>query len=49
MNIQATFYTMTGQVFKSGTYKTMKALRRARDRYEMAYGACLRMETKEVL
>jgi hypothetical protein len=48
MKIQATFYTSLGQIFKTGTYKSMKAMRRARDRYEMQYGACLRMDYKEV-
>jgi hypothetical protein len=48
MKIQATFYTITNQVYKSGTYKSMKAMRNARERYEMQYGACLRTDSKEV-
>ena len=48
MKIEATFYTMLDQVYKTGTYKTMKAVRNARNRYELQYGACLRMVTKEV-
>lgn len=46
--ISATFYTITNQVYKSGTYKNMKTMRKARERYEMAYGACLRCDYKEV-
>lgn len=48
MKIQATFYTIMNQVYKSGTYKSMKAMRNARERYEMQYGACLRTEWQEV-
>lgn len=49
MKIKATFYTMTGNVYKEGIYQTMKQMRRARDRYEMAYGACLRCVTVEIV
>lgn len=48
MNIQATFYTILNQVYKTGMYKSMKAMRKARERYELQYGACLRCDYKEV-
>lgn len=48
MKIQATFYTISNQVYKVGTYKSMKAMRNARERYELQYGACLRCDYKEV-
>lgn len=49
MKIQATFYDMQGNVYKSGEYKTMRAMKNARERYELQYGACLRTEHKEVM
>lgn len=48
MKIKATFYTITDQIYKSGTYKSMKAMRNARERYELQYGACLRTDYQEV-
>lgn len=36
--------SVSGTSFKSGEYKTKKAIRRAKDRYEMEYGACLGMK-----
>lgn len=35
------FVGKMGTSFKVGTYKSKKAIRRAQDRYEMEYGACL--------
>jgi hypothetical protein len=38
-----TFYTRLEQVFATGVYKTLKAAYKARERYELQYGACLKM------
>jgi len=40
--IRASFWTLADTLYKTGEYKTMLAFRRARDRYEMEYGGCLR-------
>lgn len=48
MKIKATFYTIMNQVYKEGIYSSMKRVRSVRDRYELQYGACLRMVTQEV-
>lgn len=48
MKIKATFYTIMDQVYRQGVYSSMKRVRSARDRYEMQYGACLKMVTQEV-
>lgn len=41
MKFKVTFQTPYGDFFASGVYKTRKAIRRAQDRYELKYGACL--------
>lgn len=40
--IKVEFLTMTDSVFARGEYATMKAMRRAKDRYDLQYGAILR-------
>lgn len=39
-----TTYTLTGQVFKTGVYKTKKTMRSAKERQNLQYGAHLRAE-----
>lgn len=48
MKFQATFYTILGEVYAKGIYKTRRALRIAKDRYDNRYGAYLRVEIQEV-
>lgn len=44
--IKVEFITIMGDVFARGEYKTRKAMHKAKDRYDMQYGAILR--TREV-
>lgn len=45
---KATFYTILGEVYAQGIYKTKRSLRIAHDRYDNRYGAYLRMVVQEV-